>query len=138
MLLTSIRDRVAASRLRWRIMHEVNTQLFAYYQRLMQTLIGMGDELYANGIGGLNARFPRISAKYNCNHACGKTLGEDGESALAVESPGRRKSPFPYNWPALREAILYSQDNYGSLDKWWLLGTHFVHVGCFGWLPGSR
>jgi len=121
-----------------RAMEEYNLALFGYYQRLLQILPLVGDELYTNGMEGLGARFPWLrpgTDKYT--DAPGWQRGTDGESALYVQlNPNMAKRPFPINWPRLAQAIRYSMRHYGTLDKWVLANTssmnpHGLFIGIF-------
>jgi hypothetical protein len=101
-----------------------NRDLFEYYQRLLQVLLLVGEELYANGVAGLD-RFPWLQA-FNCN--CTAERGINGLCVPAIPG-GLQGANFPVNWPRLANAMRYSQQNYGSFDDWWLVdGSSFnVH-----------
>ena len=119
-------------------MDKYNRELFSYYQRLMHILLLVGDELAANGIRGVNSRFPWLAGSYNRTDGRGYVRGPDGESVLGVEPEHGQKHPFPVNWNGLRKAIIYSMRNYGDFDDWWIVDASSINLhGTYimGWFP---
>ena len=135
------RDRMAEYN---RAMDKYNRELFAYYQRLLEIILQVGEELWKNGMAGVARRFPWLDLTgCKCTEVPGCIAGPDGESSLYVRvSEQAQKSPFPVQWPRLAKAMRYSQRQYGDFDDWWLLdasslnvhGIWFLGGGLFPWI----
>ena len=80
--------------------------LLDYYQRIMQQILLVGDQLNDNGIGGLSQEMPWYSIINS------QTGGRGGAGGLYSQLPYGNKNPFPSNWLTLEEAMLYSMRNY--------------------------
>jgi hypothetical protein len=93
-----------------------NQSLMDYYQRVMQQMVKVGEELYTGGINNLNNRSPRYRGPFGFP-SLNTSSGRSGNLFSQV-TPTSVRRPFPKNWPDLMKAIQYSISNYNKINEW--------------------
>lgn len=107
-------------------------RLFNYYQRIMQSLLLVGNHLFSNGMSGLDFQYPWLGGTVNVSGSSGSSTG-----GLYASHPTLGSKQFPEKWARLADAIQYSMQTYGEIDDWTIVeGDSFnLHGLYLAWAP---